>query len=154
MRHALVIASLVALAGCASPDPMLGTFTFALTGTDTQTAPNNSSQGVAGSGVLAVTTSKNENVDYVVTAAQNDVGPCVLNFSRNDKGDALTMAAGQSCTFNYAGGQVTASMSTGTVSLDDARENMTLTVTYSFSGQTFGFNFAGTGTRTYTGPRR
>lgn len=149
--RSLVLASVLCLCACA-PDPVLGSFTFTLTGTDTETAPRNQTTPSTGTGTLAITTGK--KTDYVVTVAQSDTTPCVLEAEKNDKGDVINIAAGQTCTFTYGTGSVTATMTSGTLKADEKGENATLAVGYSYAGTTFGISFAGTGVRSYAGPRR
>lgn len=148
MRSLVLVA--LALTGCAQPDLVPGTFNFTLTGTETETAPRNQITATSGSGTI--TTGKTS--DYVITLAQTDATPCVVNADRTEKGDAINITAGQKCTFFFSGGNVTATMSTGTVSVSEKGENATVKVTYTYAGTTIGINFAGTGERTYTGPRR
>ena len=147
----LLILSAVALCACA-PDYTPGTYDFTLTGTDTETAPRSQTSTPAGGGTMAITVGK--KVDYLITIAQTDATPCVLEADRNDKGDAVNITAAQKCTFVYSGGTVTATINTGTVSVSDKGETATVNVAYSYAGTIIGINFAGTGTRTYAGPRR
>ena len=149
MRSLALLALL--LTACA-PDPVLGTYDFTLTGTETETAPRSQTTASSGTGPMAITTGKTS--DYVVTLAQTDATPCVVNADKTEKGDAINITAGQKCTFVFAGGNVTATMTTGTVAVSEKGENATVKVNYTYAGTTFGINFAGTGERTYTGPRR
>jgi hypothetical protein len=151
MRLPIFVSSFVALSACA-PDPMLGSFNFTLNGTETETAPRSQTTTSTGAGTLAVTTGK--TVDYVLTVAQTDASPCVLEADRNDKGDVVSITPAQKCTFVFPAGQVTATMTTGTVTVSEKGESLTVNVTYTYAGTTLGINFAGTGSRTYTGPRR
>lgn len=148
MRTVTLFATAVLLTAC-GPDPMIGSYSFTLTGTDTNTAPNNSTSTPSGTGTLAVTSAL--MTDYVLTAAQTDASPCVLKGTRGEKAQTITIAAEQKCTFVYAGGQVTATMTSGTATLKD--NVMSLEVSYSYAGTTLGINYAGTGKRTYSGPR-
>lgn len=141
----------LALLGCA-PDPVLGTYDFTLTGSETETAPRNQTTATNGTGFLAITTGK--AADYVITVAQSDATPCVVDAERTEKGDAINVTAGQKCTFIFGGGNLTATMTSGTVVASEKGENITVKVDYSYTGTTFGINFAGTGTRSYVGPRR
>lgn len=150
MRSLPVLLALV-FTGCA-PDYTLGTFDFTLTGTETETAPRSQTTTSTGTGLLAITTGK--KADYVLTLAQTDATPCVLEADRTEKGDAVNIVAEQKCTFVFASGSVTATMSSGTVTASEKGETVSLEVSYSYVGTTFGINFAGTGKRTYAGPRR
>jgi hypothetical protein len=141
----------LSLAGCA-PDPVLGTFTFNMTGTDTESAPRSQTNSTSGGGTFSVTTGK--SVDYVVTLSQTDTSPCVLDADKAEKGDAINLAANQKCTFNYSGGTVTATLTTGTLTGSEKGETAAVTVNYTYAGTIIGINFAGTGTRTYSGVRR
>lgn len=152
MRLALA-AALVALTSACAPDPVLGTFSFTMGGTDTTTAPSSSTANASGTGHVAITAGKAK--DFVVTLAQADAVPCVLNGEgEQNKQGSLTLPPGQTCTFGYSGGVVTATTTTGSVTVDD-KDAFTMTVTYTYTGSTIlGINFAGNGTRTYTGARR
>lgn len=148
MRTFLFLAALT-LVGCA-PDPTLGTFDYTMTGTDTQTAPGSDVTNTTGAGVLAITTGKAN--DYLITVAHSDTTPCTFNADRNDKGDTIALAAGQSCKLL---GGATAVLTTGKLSVTEKGESATLEVTYSYSGTgLFGINYTGNGVRKYTGPRR
>lgn len=147
----LALAAVFALSACA-PDPLLGTFNFNMTGTDTETAPRNMSTSTTGNGTFSVTTGK--AVDYLVTLAQVDTSPCVLDADRNDKGDAIVITAGQKCTFAYAGGTATATLTSGSISASEKGETASVNVSYTYAGSVIGINYAGTGTRTYAGSRR
>ncbi|MFO0598182.1 MAG: hypothetical protein U0228_22960 [Myxococcaceae bacterium] len=152
MRTALLALAAVALSACA-PDFTLGTFNFQMTGTDTQTAPNSSSSAVSGVGTIAITTGK--TVDYVLTLAQSDTDPCVLELTQDEKTRAISINAMQKCTFNYNGGYVNATVTTGTVTPDTMKgETLNVVINYSYAGTVIGINFAGSGMRTYAGTRR
>ncbi|MFT3711399.1 MAG: hypothetical protein QM817_27515 [Archangium sp.] len=149
-RLALLAAALF-VAGCA-PDPQLGTFNFNMTGTDTETAPRNMATSVTGNGTFSVTTGK--TVDYIVTLSQVDTAPCVLDADLTEKKDAIVITAGQKCTFNYSGGSVTATLTSGSLTGSEKGETAAVNVSYTYAGQVIGINFAGTGTRAYSGSRR
>jgi hypothetical protein len=153
MRLASAVA-LLALSSACAPDPVLGTFSFTMTGTDTNTAPNTSSSAASGSGHIAITTGKQER-SFVVTLAQADTVPCVLNgAAESNTPGRLSLPGGQTCTFGYSGGTVTATTTSGSITVDD-KDAFTMTVSYSYTGTTLiGITFAGNGSRTYTGTRR
>jgi|CXWL01.1.fsa_nt_gi hypothetical protein len=118
---------------CAAPDTTLGSYDFTITsGTDTNTAPNTASTTPMGLGTLAVT-------------------PCRLNATKGTQPGTLSITAGQTCTFSYTFGSVTATMTTGTGTIKEP--TMTLDLTYSYAGNIVGINYAGMGKRTYSGPR-
>lgn len=152
-------AALVLLAGCGPGiDPLIGSYTFNLTGTDTTTSPSNRMDPVTGAGTLAITANALTSA-YVLTVAQADASPCVLEGTALEKAatPTITIRADQKCTFVNAVGTTTATMS-GTATLKEqatkSADLMALEVSYSYTGTTFGFNFAGTGKRTYAGTRR
>lgn len=148
----LFLATALALVGCA-PDPTLGTFDYTMNGTDTQTAPSSSTSTTAGGGVIVITTGK--ATDYLVTLAHADTTPCTFSADRNDKGDLISMAAGQTCLIVQGNLGATATLTSGTLTSTDKGETSTVEVSYSWTAQgLFGVNYAGTGKRTYVGKRR
>jgi hypothetical protein len=148
----LLLAAALAFAGCA-PDPMLGSFDYTMSSSDTETAPGNGTSNGAGAGVLAVTTGK--AADYLVTLAHADTTPCTFTANRDDKTGIVGLASGQTCLVVARGTGATATLTSGTVTVDEKGENMTVEVAYSYAGQAlFGINFAGNGKRTYVGKRR
>jgi hypothetical protein len=160
----LTLAGLTLLVGCGpGVDPLIGSYTFALTGLDTNTAPNMNTSTPMGAGTLAVTANA-ALTGYVVTAAQTDADPCVLVGKAAEKAAApeITITADQKCVFTEGPTTTTASFTTGksVLKLSDTRamDVMTLEVSYSYAGSTtvlgFTTSFAGTGKRTYTGTRR
>jgi hypothetical protein len=147
-------------AGCA-PDFMLGSYAFSISsGTDTQTAPSSSTSTPTGTGTLVITKGKTDA--YLVTIAHSDVGGCTLkgNKKREESAQSFELVANQNCVLKNGTTQVTAVITSGTVNLtltqvsqNDVRKDISMPITYTYSGTTFlGINFAGTGTRTYTGP--
>lgn len=151
MRIALLAGFLVVASSC-GPDLRIGTFNFNMTGTDTETAPRMMATSTTGSGTFSVTAGT--AADYVVTISQTDTSPCVLDADRNEKGDAVTITVGQKCTFNYAGGQATATLTSGSITVSEKGETSSVNVSYSYAGSVIGINYAGNGTRTYAGSRR
>lgn len=151
MRIAL-LAVFAALASACGPDLMIGTFNFNMTGTDTETAPRTTATSTTGSGTFAITAGK--ATDYILTLSQTDTTPCVLDADRNEKGDAVVITTGQKCTFNYAGGQATATLTSGSITVSEKGETSSVNVSYSYAGSVIGINYAGNGTRTYAGSRR
>lgn len=150
--RSLFFASLL-LVGCAPPDYLPGSYNFTMASTDTESAPRMQTNTSSGMGTMAINVGK--SVDYVVTIAQSDASPCVVEATANEKGDVISITPDQKCTFTYAGGSVTATMTTGTIkSTGDKGEGATVEVNYTYAGTTLGINFAGTGKRTYTGTRR
>lgn len=145
--HLLVLC----LAGCAQPDALIGSYDFTITsGTDTNTAPNNNTSTPMGLGTLAVTpAAKLES--YILTVAQLDSAPCRLTATKGKEAGTATVDPGQMCTFKNAFGSVTATVSTGTVSLKEPA--LSLELRYSYAGVVLGINYAGMGQRVYSGPR-
>lgn len=144
----------VLAAGCVPADQLVGSYNFVLTGTDTTTAPSMSSSTPMGTGTLAITHGLTN--DYVVVIAQADAQSCTLSGTKvANKPLAMTLKADQKCQFANPLGTSTATLTTGDLVLDSSTQNQaTLTVTYSYSGTTLlNINYAGTGKRTYTGPR-
>lgn len=146
MRPLLLV--MIICSACTPLDPLLGTYNVTVTGTDTQTAPTNSTANVTGPGTLAITSDK-ERVGYVITFGQEGY-LCRVKATRNATEPAkLDVPDGQTCII----GGFTATTTDGSVSVDkDTMSIGTLTVAYSYSGQVV-FNVSGTGTRTYSGPR-
>jgi hypothetical protein len=151
MRRLALLSLFAALTACA-PDPLLGTFTFTLTGTDTETAPRNVTASVTGMGTLAITTGK--TVDYVITLSHTDADACVLEADRDQKGETVSLTVGQKCTFTSGAGTTTATLTSGTVTGTEKGETVSIAVNYSYTATALGINFAGTGVRTYAGVRR
>lgn len=148
----LLLATALFFTACAPPDLLPGTYEFNLTGTETETAPRNQTTMTGGTGYMTVTPGK--SVDYLVTLAQSDATPCLVEATRDEKTDVISIKAEQKCTFVFSGGNVTASLTSGTLSGTEKGETATLEVNYTYAGSTFGINFAGTGRRTYAGNRR
>jgi hypothetical protein len=149
MRSSLLLLSLCA--ACSSVDPLIGTFNFTLTGSDTQTAPTSGTNPASGNGSVAIT--HGVAVDsYDITVAQVNSTACTVKGMQNDK-DPLTIdiTTMQTCSFASGTGSVTATFTSGSATVKE--DTLTLQVGYSYAGTSFGINFAGTGSRTYTGPR-
>lgn len=149
-RLALALATL-ALTAC-GPDPLVGTFDFNMTGTDTETAPRNQTASVTGAGTLSITPGKTN--DYLITLAHTDADPCVLIAEVDQKGQTVSLTAAQKCTFTSGGTTTTATVNSGTVTGSEKGETVSVNVQYSYTATVLGINFAGTGTRTYAGVRR
>lgn len=148
----LLFATALLLSACAPPDMLPGTYEFNMTGTETETAPRNQMTMTSGTGYLTITEGK--NVDYLVTLSQSDATPCLVEATRDEKTDVISIKPEQRCTFVFSGGNVTAMLTSGTLSGTEKGETATFEVNYTYSGTTFGINFAGTGRRTYAGNRR
>lgn len=159
----LTLAVVTLLVGCGPGiDPLIGSYTFALTGTDTNTTPNTNTSTPTGTGTLAVTANA-ASTGYVITAAQTSADPCVIEGKASDKATApeITITADQKCVFTEGPTTVTVTFTAGksVLKLADTRaaDVMTLDVSYSYAGTTTVIitqGFAGTGKRTYTGTRR
>ena len=153
MRRPLPVLVLAVLAGCAPTDPLPGAYHFTMTGTDTSTAPTTGTSTPTGSGTISI--SRGVATDYVLVLAQSDTTACVLTGAKvKDQPLAIALSPNQTCTFPYPLGSATASLTTDTFSLDSATHDVaTLALAYSYAGSFLGINYAGTGTRTYTGSR-
>lgn len=164
MRIALL--AVVAFLSACGPgvDPLVGTFNFTLTGKDTNSVPNMDSSTPTGTGTISVTPNALQT-GYVITAAQTNVSPCVIEGkTATDKATSptLTINSGQQCVLTQGTTTVTVTFTSGKVVLTQAtsqdKDSVTLDVAYSYTGVTnliFGTaTFAGAGTRTYAGPRR
>jgi hypothetical protein len=151
MRSLLLLLPLLAACG---PDPVLGTFNFMVTGTDNQTTPTTQTSTASGAGTIAITKGLMDQ-NYDITIAQAGATACTIHGTPDPK-DALTVdiTAGSTCALQFAGGNATATMGTnGTATVK--QDALTMSVTYTYTGTTIILNqtFAGSGSRTYTGPR-
>ncbi len=153
MRLTLTALVAVVLTGCVPTDQLVGSYAFTLTGLDTTTAPGNSTSTPAGTGTLAVT--HGVAADYVILIGQTNSNSCMLTGKKNkDKPLLVDVAAGQVCQFLYSTGSVTATLTSGSLTLDASTMNTAnLALSYSYTGTVLGINYAGTGNRTYAGPR-
>jgi len=156
------LAALALLVGCGPGiDPLIGSYTFAMTAADTNTAPNTAASTSSGTGTLAIT-SNAAMTGYVLTVAHNDTNPCVVEGTIPEKTTTpeITVKVDSKCTFYSGSGTTVATITSGkaVLKLMDTRamDTMTLDVAYSYAGTTpiFNVNFAGNGKRTYTGTRR
>lgn len=143
-------------------DPIIGSYAYQLTGTDTNTAPNTDSSTSSGTGVLVITANA-ETTGYFLTLAHPDTNSCTLSGTLDSKamGPEMTVAAMQTCTFKSGSGTITATVTTGRAVLKagakKADDTMTFDVSYSYVGNTgfpFNLNFSGNGTRKYAGARK
>jgi hypothetical protein len=138
----------VLFCACTPVDPIIGTYGVTVTGSENQTAPTNSTNTISGMGTVSVTADK-ERVGYLVTFGEAYLCRLRGTKSATTPGE-IEITDGQTCQI----GGTNASTTDGKVSLDAATSStVTLTVSYTYSGQVFGINYAGTGTRTYTGSR-
>lgn len=133
---------------CAPADQLVGAYHATVTGMQVQTTPSNSTQTVTGTGTLAVSGDK-ERMGYVIVFGEDYL--CRLRGTKAASTPlVLDIADGQTCEI----GGTTATTTDGKVSIDEQTLNTaTLSLSYTYSGQAFGINTAGTGTRTFTGPR-
>jgi hypothetical protein len=140
-------------------DPLIGSYTFTMTGLDTNTAPNTNNSPASGGGTVAITANA-ALTGYVISVGQNDLTPCVIEGTAAVKATdpEITVTANQTCTFALNGTSATATITSGkaVVKLNATRpaDTLTLDVTYSYTGSFVGFSFVGNGKRTYTGTRR
>ena len=156
------LAGVVLLVGCGPGiDPLIGSYTFTLSGLDTNTAPNTQTSTPSGGGTVAITTNATTLTDFVITLAQSDTTPCVLTGSvaaMKAADPEITIKPTQTCSFYGSGTTVTATITSGKavvkLAATRASDTLTLDVAYSYAYQVFGVNFAGTGHRTYSGARR
>jgi hypothetical protein len=146
MRATLL--AVLALCSCTPLDPLIGTFNATVSGADTDTAPTARTTTVSSTATLVVTADK-EHVGYLITVAEANY-MCRLKAVKDTSATLqLKLSDGQTCQI----GNATATLTSGTLSLDkDTTNTATFTVNYSYAYQLV-VNFAGTGTRTYTGPR-
>ena len=161
--RALTLLGLTLLVGCGPGiDPLIGSYTFTMTGTDTNSAPNTDVSMPAGGGTVAIT-SNALVTGYVITVAQTNTSPCVFDGTAAVQKGAdpeITIKPNQTCTLFTPSGTATATLTTAkaVLKLGTTRtaDTMTLDVAYSYAGTTaiFNINFAGTGHRTYTSARR
>ncbi len=104
--------AVLVLAGCTPVDPLVGSYNFTMTGTDTTTAPSNSTSTPTGTGTLAVT--HGVATDYLIVIGQTDANGCTLKGDKTkDKPLVVTVQTGQTCSFNYSTGKVTATLTQG-----------------------------------------
>ncbi len=160
-----IFAALVLFVGCGPGiDPLVGSYNFSLTGLDTNTMPNTKTTMPMGTGTIAVTPNA-AMTGYVMTTAQTDASPCVIEGTATEKAASpeINVKADQKCVFVNGNTTVTVTFSSGkaVLKLNDTRaaDVVTLDVAYAYEGVTslglgVTLNFAGTGKRTYTGPRR
>jgi hypothetical protein len=150
MRSLLLLLPLLAACG---PDPVLGTYNFMVTGMDNQTSPSNSTSTASGAGTIAITKGLMDQ-NYDITIAQAGSTACTIHGTPDPK-DALTVdiTAGSTCALIAQSGSATATLNAGgTATVKE--QSLTMTVSYTYSGTTIlNINFAGTGARTYSGPR-
>ena len=153
MKCTLTALVAVVLTGCTPADLLVGSYNFTLSGTDTTTAPGMSTSTPTGTGTLAIT--HGVATDYVIVIGQTNSSACQLTGKKNkDKAQVIDIAAGQVCQFLYSTGSVTATLTSGFVTLDSSTMNSaTLALAYSYTGSVLGITYAGTGSRTYVGPR-
>ena len=153
MKRTLTALVAVVLTGCTPADLLVGSYNVTLSGLDTTTAPGMSTSTPSGTGTVAIT--HGIATDYVLLIGQTTATACQLTGKKNkDKAQVIDIAAGQVCQFSYSTGTVTATLTSGSVTLDASTMNTaSLALSYSYTGSVFGINYAGTGNRTYAGPR-
>jgi hypothetical protein len=140
------------LGGCSQPvDALVGSYSFMVTGTDTENAPTSSSSTVSGTGTIAVTHAYDVG-KYAITIAEVSSTACTLVGTANENDPTIMdIPTGQTCTLQLTDGEVIATITTGGVKL--IVDSMLLNLRYSFSGSTYGSNTAGVGIRTYGASR-
>ena len=157
MRKLFVVAAL-GLAACA-PDPMIGSYSFTITGTETQTAPTSGSSTPSGTGTLAITAGKTDA--YLVTVGHSDISSCTLKGTKKAQQQDMKfeLLPNQPCILKNGGTVANAVITSGTVSQtitqvssQETRRDVSLAISYTWSYTALGFNFVGTGNRTYAGP--
>ncbi len=162
MRSLSTLAALVVLGGCGPGiDPLLGSYTFTLTSTDTESAPTTNTLTTTSAGTVSLTTNA-ALTGYVIALGHSDASVCVLEGTVAEKSTSpeITLKLEQKCTLASGSGIATATLTSGKASLkvNDTRaaDVMTIDVAYSYAGTRPIFNmaFAGTGKRTYVGTRR
>ena len=153
MKVTLTALVAVVLTGCTPTDMLVGSYKVSVSGLDTTTAPGMSTSTPSGTGTVAIT--HGLATDYVILIGQTNATACQLTGKKNkDKAQVIDIAAGQVCPFSYSSGSVTATLTSGAVTLDASTMNTaSLSLAYSYTGSVLGINYAGTGNRTYAGPR-
>lgn len=159
----VTLCAAVLLSACGpGTDPLIGSFTYQLTGTDTNTAPNTDGFTVSGTGTLVITANA-EVTGYFLTLAHPDTNACTLAGTIDMKamGPEISITSGQTCAFKSGSGSATASLTMGKAVLKvgqkRAEDALTFDVAYTYAGNTgfpFNLNFAGNGTRKYAGTRK
>ncbi len=160
----VTLCAAVLLSACGpGTDPLIGSFTYQLTGQDTNTAPNNDGFAVSGTGTLVITANA-EVTGYFVTLAHPDTNACTLAGTIDMKamGPEITISSAQTCTFRTGNNSATATLTMGKAVLKvgqkRAEDLLTLDVAYGYAGVAgfapFTVNFAGNGTRKYAGTRK
>ncbi len=153
--------ALVLLVGCGPGiDPLIGSYAFTLTGTDTAT--DKSTTAPSGAGTMSVTANALTN-GYFINVAHSKATACVISGTANEKSTdpEITIDPAQTCVLSEGNTTTTVSFTSGKLVLDvgttRAKDSAKLDVAYAYSGQTvqiFTINFAGTGVRTYAGLRK
>lgn len=152
------LSSLVLLVGCGPGiDPLIGSFTFTMSGSDVNTAPDTNSSTATGAGTVAIT-SNGLTTGYVVTVAQSDLTPCVFAGTTAEKATdpQITITSGQTCALGSATATLTAAKAVLKMNATRAADVITVDVSYSYAGKypIFNTNYTGNGHRVYTGTRR
>src|SRR5213592_4953439 len=100
------------LVACGSPDPLINAYNATVTGSDMQTAPNNQTYAVSGTGTVTVHATKADPSKYIVTFGQSGY-QCTLQGTRNMM-DPLTidLPGAQQCHIDFNGGSLTATTTT------------------------------------------
>lgn len=159
-RSLLCLLTALFIVGCGSVDENIGAYAFTMTGTETQTAPTNNTSTSTASGTISVNATKiDKSYSIVVGQTSMPTAGCVLNGTRSTTSMyEIDIATGQTCSFQSTGATTTATISSGKVTITPAQTstdvaNLKIEVSYSYAGNTLLGNFAGTGVRTYAGPR-
>ncbi len=138
------------LCGACGSDPFIGTYNVTVTGTETETAPRNAMRTINGLGTVSVSQNKDRNGYIIVLGEPSYL--CRLTATRGSSGGGLELdlPGGQTCNVQgYSGTAADAKLTIDPQTLS----SVTLTVPYAFTYTATFENHAGTGTRTYTGPR-
>lgn len=143
-----VIVAVMLCTACLGSDPFVGTYNVTVSGTETETAPQNQNRTIAGTGTLAVTLNT-DNTGYLVTFGEPDY-LCKLVATRSTSTPTRLNITNGPCNISGFNGTTT---DAGVVVDVQTPMTATLTISYSFSYTTQFVNHAGTGTRTYSGVR-
>src|SRR6185503_5274108 len=113
-RHLALALVALAFVGCA-PDPMIGSYSFTITGTDTQTAPTSGTSAATGTGTLAITTGKTDA--YLVTVGHSDISSCTLKGTKKKEPQDMKfeLLANQPCILKNGNTVANAVITSGTM---------------------------------------
>ncbi len=161
---AVVVAAVLTACG---PDPVLGTYNFTQTGSDTVLTPDKiGTVTVAGTQVPSMSTGTitvtggAKSGQYAVTIAPSTGSPCTVNVEKGS-GDTISVLDGQTCAFVIPFsapapiGMInivsTATAKSGTATVKD--NTLTVVIKYDFTASASIITATGNGERTYVGTK-